>query len=104
MGKLTGWVADWVAHPARPVRGVRKTGTQGLVIQKVTTQRQRGASVGYGTARAAAEARSTVLQNDSPGSTIKQDAPGRGQDVLVLQGDPVRTDSRSVDIYLPASQ
>ena len=91
-------------HPARPVRGVRETGAQGLVVQNVTTQRQGGASVGYGTARAATEARSPVLQHDSLGTPVKQDASRRGQDVLILQGDPVRTDSRSGNIYLPASQ
>ena len=91
-------------HPTRSVRSVRETGAQGLVVQKVTTQRQGGASVGYRTARAAPEARSPVLQYDSLGAPVKQNASRTGEDILVLQGDPVRTASRCVDIYLTASQ
>ena len=91
-------------HTTRSVCCVRETAAQSLIVQYVPTQSQRGASVGHRSARATSETSAAVTQYDSFGSTVKQDATRAGQDVLVLQRDPVRPDPGPRNLDLTASE
>ena len=91
-------------HTTRSVCRVRETAAQSLIVQHVTTQSQSGASVCHRSARATSETGAPILQHDSFGAPVKQDATRAGQDVLILQGDPMRPDPRTGDLDLTASQ
>ena len=91
-------------HTTRSVCCVRKTAAQSLIVQYVPTQSQRSASVGHRSARATSETSAAVTQYDSFGSTVKQNATRAGQNVLVLQRDPVRPDPGPGNLDLTASE
>ena len=91
-------------HSARSPCSVRETAAQSLIVQYVPAQSQSRASVGHRSARATSETGAPILQHDSFGAPVKQDAARAGQNVLVLQGDPVRPNPRTGDLNLPPSE